>query len=364
MQTRSRFLTLSLMALALVFVGAGCIQIKGSGSNVTAYGLWKSMDGGENWEQVTALPTARGVGNIQGVQIHELIQDPSDRFALYAGTITDGLFYTYDGAESWQRIREPNLREGRVRSLAVDPNNKCTVYATRAQRLFKSTDCGRTFNKEAYVDARGDVILTDVEVDWFNPNVVYLANTEGEVLRSNNAGGSWTTIYRANSAINDLMIDAKDSRWLLLSTARRGVHLSQDGGSTWVDVLKDDRYDDLDNARQTYDLVQDARGDYTWLATKYGLLLSRDRGQSWSAVQLLTPPGDVEITALAVDPKRGERLIYGAGTTLYLTENAGENWDTERMPVNARASQLLFDADDSRVVYMGAKEVEKDPTLF
>lgn len=362
MQKRTTFLALIL--IAFVFLGAGCIQFKGSKNAGPVYGVWKSVDGGEKWERATKVPTPAGVGSIAAVSVQELALDPSDRFALYLASDENGMLYTYDGAAGWTQVREPSLSEGRVRAVAVDPKDKCTVYVTRGQRLYKSEDCSRTFNSEMYVDNRASVILTDVEVDWFNSDIVYLTTTEGEVLKSSDGGRTWATAYRAKSHIRDLAIDTNDSRILLVATSRRGVHRSADGGLTWTDVLPAEMYKQFANIRTTRAIVQDDRGDYTWAVTEYGLIVSRDRGATWAAVPLVTPPGNVEVSAIAVNPRNGAHVAYAAGQTLYITQNGGVEWSTQKNPTTGQISSLIFDPVDERIIYLGSQKVEDEAALF
>ncbi|OGL71598.1 hypothetical protein A3C17_02770 [Candidatus Uhrbacteria bacterium RIFCSPHIGHO2_02_FULL_53_13] len=358
------FAKLGFGLLTLALFGAGCIQFTGGGTEAAKLGVFKSIDSAKSFEHSVALPTPQGVGSIASLGVRELVMDPSDRFALYLGTDENGLMYSYDGGAGWTQVREAALREGRVRAVAVDPSDKCTVYATRGQRLYKSEDCSRTFQSDTYVDPRQEVYLTDVEIDWFNSQVVYIANSEGEVHKSMNGGDTWQLVYRANGEINDLQIDVKDSRVLLAATAKRGVHRSGDGGVTWQRMLDDRLYPDLENIERTFELEQDKSGSYTWVSTEYGLALSRDQGQTWAPVVLITPPNQAVIHAMAVDANNGAHLIYASGSTLYVTEDAGVQWDTKRMPTTGLAGELLFDPSNAAVVYMGIAPVEKSPGIF
>lgn len=357
------FTKLSLMLGALMLVGAGCISFKGEADADAQFSVWKSVDGASTWQQMSAFPTAQGVASIANVEVHEMILDPSDRFAVYMGSIAQGMFYSYDGATSWQRVREPLLREGRIRAVAVDPSDKCTIYASRGQRLSKSEDCGRTFDTETYVEPRGDVIITDIEVDWFNSDVVYLANTKGEILKSVDGGNSWVTLYRNGGFIRDLVLDNTDSRVIMATTAKRGIKRTVDGGASWHDVLTDG-YDEYQGITEVWNLEQTADGSVYFATTAYGLIRSRDRGDTWETVPLLTPPGSSQIDAMAVDPRDGDHVVYVSGSTIYISVNGGERWDTENMPSSARANDLMIDPSDSSTVYMGLRAVEETGGLF
>ncbi len=354
---------IAVASMALVFLGAGCISFKG-GDGAVQLGMWKSVDGGEKWALASALPTPTGVASIVGVSVDELVIDPSDRFAMYMGTAQSGMFYSWDAAAGWDRPRSTELREGRIRSIAVSPNDKCTLYVSRGQKLHKSEDCGRTFNSESYVDSRINVVISDVQVDWFNPDNVYITTTDGDVIKSTDQGHSWATIYRAGGEIRELMIDRQDSRVLHVVTARRGLHRSTDGGLTWTDILKQDQYDKMTNVRRMTSIAQDAESKFIWAATEFGLIRSTDRGESWDAIPLLTKSGQATIGALAVNPQNGEHVTYTAGATIYTTHDGGAQWDTEKMPTAGRATELMFDPKEANVLYMGVRGVEKEGGLF
>ena len=76
------FVRFGLIFGALLLVGQGCLGFGGGGDG-NQFSVWKSVDGGANWEKQSALPTPSGVGDISSVEVNELIFDPSDPFALY-----------------------------------------------------------------------------------------------------------------------------------------------------------------------------------------------------------------------------------------------------------------------------------------
>jgi len=351
---KKSFLSLMFLLGGVVLLGGGCLSFSGSSDVVSQFSVWKTVDGTLTWQKMSVYPTPQGMGDISSVQVYEMIFDPSDKFAMYIGSQAQGLFYTYDGAASWMRVREPYLREGRIRSIAVDPHNKCVYYVSKGQKVSKTIDCGRTFDTEIFVDPRTNITFTDLEIDWFNSNVIYLANTAGEILRSSDGGGTWVTIYRGGRYMTDLEISNADSRIVMGATQKRGIVRSIDGGQNWESVLTDG-YESLKGSDEVQDIVQTRDGETIWVSTAYGLLVSNDRGETFGAVPLLTPPASSSISALAVDPNDGNHVVYVVGHTIYTTMNSGERWETEKMPVGAEATQLLIDPEDSSTVYMGVK---------
>ena len=92
-------------------------------------GVFKSVDGGENW-----TPVNDGLTNLW---ITSLAIDPQTPSTLYAGT-NDGAFVSLDGGLSWQAASEGLPDTPIVFSLAIDPQNPRRLYAgTYEQGLFR-----------------------------------------------------------------------------------------------------------------------------------------------------------------------------------------------------------------------------------
>lgn len=346
----------------LVLTGAGCISVKSSKNDSAALGVWKSVDGGSTWARASAVPTASGVGSFSKVAVSELVQDPSDQFAWYVGTDSSGVLMSLDGAASWQQPREPYVTSGRVRAIAVDPKMPCTVYVSRANRIAKSVNCLRSFDTEAYVDARAAAVITDIELDWYNPSAVYASTNEGDVLKSNDAGETWSVLLKAAGEVNDVLVDRSDSRIVLAAFTRNGLRRSIDGGETWADAFEGNKEMQKIAKRMTR-MAQDRSGAHTWAIAQGGLIHSQDHGATWEAMKTL-PTGEVAITALAVDPQNGTHVYMAAGGALYETSDGGVTWSAEKLPSGLPVIQLAFDLFNSKTLYLGFGQVEKTERLF
>ena len=86
----------------------------------TASGLFKSTDGGASWRNLIAI-------NVYSVAIN-----PRKPSTVYAGT-DDGVAKSTDGGDSWTPIPGG---PGRIRLLALDPQESDTVYAGGPGGLF------------------------------------------------------------------------------------------------------------------------------------------------------------------------------------------------------------------------------------
>ncbi|OGL66787.1 hypothetical protein A2856_03410 [Candidatus Uhrbacteria bacterium RIFCSPHIGHO2_01_FULL_63_20] len=332
--------------LALSLVGAGC-NIPGLGPKDAAKGpdggLWKSANAGSSWAQAVTLPGPKGVGTLANVNVLAFEADPSDASILYLGTRENGLFVSEDAAASWRQPRAATLREGAISAVAVDPKAGCTVYAARGARVMKSTDCLRGVT-DAYVDTRAKVEVAAVVVDWYDPNVVWLGLTNGDVLKSLDAGRSWRTVNATKANVSAILVSRADSRQVLVGTQKGGFFRTNDGGATWKQVDKELK--DFRNGNKVTALVGDKGSGTVIAATGYGLLKSRDFGATWEALTLLTAPGQVAVKAVAIDPKKADRLFYATAGTFYQSTDAGVTWSTRPLP-SAREPQVLQLAPDS-----------------
>jgi len=282
--------------------------------------------------------------------------DPSDHEVIYAGTKEGGLLWSEDAGASWRQPRDPALRQGAVRSVAVDPKDICTIYATVGTRLYRSLTCGRTF-QSTYEETRQNVVPRRVAVDWYNTETVYLGLSNGNLLKSSDHGMFWTNIFSGkNKAINDLLVSQADSRILLMGT-EQGVYRSMDSGLNWQNLSEALKaYKDGDTV---YAFAQDAKGETIVAATKYGLLRSKDFGETWEALKLVTAPGQVTIRTVVLHPGRPETIFYATASTLYKSEDGGVTWKTRKIPTKRVAAVLRMDPKQPEVLYLGALTIEK-----
>ncbi len=338
----------------VVLMGAGCFG--GGGTAVTSGGIWQSADAGKSWTQTAAVPTATGVSSLADVDVTAFAIDPQDSSTVYAGTLENGMFYSLDGGESWQRPEEPLARSGYVVGIGVSAKDVCTVFVAKADRVMKTENCGRTFEIESYVESASEVTITAMALDWYDPEIVWIGTSAGNVIRSLDGGASWTTMTRLDDEVTSLAISNTDSRIVLAGTKSSGMNRSTDSGVTWTNFEK--TLKDFKSSDRVYGFAQNANGSLVIMNTKYGLLSSKDQGLTWSGMSLISSSGEVRIYGLAIAPDSSDIIYYATSSTVNRSTTGGSAWTTSELPTTRAGYVLAIDPEDSMHIYLGSAGVD------
>ena len=161
-------------------------------------GLFKSTDGGDNWQPLTkGLPTnEQGLGRI-GVAVAP--SDPNRIYAMVEAPQLGGVYRSDDAGENWQRVNEERRVWGRGDDFAwvrVAPKDKDTIYVCNTS-LYKSTDGGKTFT--AFKGAPGGDDYHSVWINADNPDIILLGVDQGATITVN-GGKTWSSWYNQPTA--------------------------------------------------------------------------------------------------------------------------------------------------------------------
>jgi len=152
-------------------------------------GLYKSMDGGATWTELTeGLPEEKGK-----MAIDVCPSNPDKVYALIESDSEQekgGLFVSNDGGQSWRRVSADHRLVQRAWyyiEVFADPQDDNTVYVLSAPAL-RSIDGGRTW--ERLSGTHGD--YHDLWINPDNSRNLCIANDGGAAI-SFNYGESWST---------------------------------------------------------------------------------------------------------------------------------------------------------------------------
>jgi photosystem II stability/assembly factor-like uncharacterized protein len=153
-------------------------------------GVYKSTDGGANWNAVNDGLPPKHYGSIP---LSALTIDPKDPATLYAGTY-NGVFKSTKGGASWTATNSGLTQN--ITSLAIDPLNPSTLYAgTSYSGVFKSADAGSTWS--AVNPGLTALSVRSLAIDPKDPHRLYAA-TDG--------GGAFIITF-SDSAVTEFRFD-------------------------------------------------------------------------------------------------------------------------------------------------------------
>lgn len=349
------YLSSSLLICSLVLLGAGCLS--SSSSSSTTGGLWQTQNSGTSWTQLATLPQASGVGSIAGVNVTDIEIDPSDATVYYLATESTGMFFSYDAGTTWQRPDAKEAQTVSILDIEVNPESVCTIYVATSSSVMKTTDCMRSFTDVYKID-QTDEAITAFDIDWYNPSNIWLGNKQGSVVKSSDSGATWSVISRFSDDITDLEVSKADSRIVFVGTDRKGLFRSVDSGASWVEY-EDDLRKEFKDSDEVYGFAQTEDGTSVIMNTTYGLLISIDKGETWSALPLITEEGETRIWDVAFAPHNASAIYYTTSTTLYSSSTGGQSWVTEALPSSRTPFVVAVNPDDMTRVMVGFKLMDK-----
>jgi len=149
--------------------------------------FYKSTDGGNNFNQITNGLT----GN--GAWVAPIIQNPVNPNIFYCGM--QDVFRSTNKGNSWAQMGSLG-GGGEVLYIAAAPSNTNTVYASRINSLYRTTNNGVTWGNITAGLPVSTNQITNIAVDNTNPNNVYITlsgyTAANKVFYSNNGGATWT----------------------------------------------------------------------------------------------------------------------------------------------------------------------------
>jgi len=302
----------------------------GSGENVSGRhvgygdGVYRSLDGGATWENM-GLKDSEHIGMIA--------IDPRDSNVVYVaaqGPLWSaggdrGLFKTTDGGNNWERVLAGGDYTG-VNEVHLDPRNPDVVFAVRHQRLrnvaalinggpgsgiFKSTDGGETWRELTEGLPEEDKGKIGLAISPINPDVVYatieLGRRTGGFWRSENGGETWEkrSDYLSGGTGPHYYqeIFASPHQFDRIYQMDATLHISEDGGKTFVP--QPHGYKHGDHHAMAFDPKDP---DYLMYGTDGGLYESFDLGQTFRFVANLPV---TQFYKVAVDYDEPFYNVYG-----------------------------------------------------
>jgi photosystem II stability/assembly factor-like uncharacterized protein len=208
-------------------------------------GVFKSTDGGATWKKVLFRNANTGAVDIAidranpNVMYAALWEAFRKEYTMSSGGPGSGLYKSIDGGETWREItRNPGLPKGLVGKIGVatsaaDPKRVYALIENENGGLFRSDDAGATWtfvNGDRNIRQRA-FYYTHLYADPSNADRVYNANVS--FYRSDDGGKSLTSIGQGTHGdFHDLWINPDDPNHLVIANDGGGA-VTMTGGAPY-----------------------------------------------------------------------------------------------------------------------------------
>jgi photosystem II stability/assembly factor-like uncharacterized protein len=279
----------------------------------TLEGVYRTKDGGNSWDRISPANHA-DIKNVESIAV-----DPSNPDVVYAGT-WHLAWKTPDGGATWQHINKGMIDDSDVFSIIVDKANPSIVFASACSGIYKSESSGELFKKIQGIpfSARRTRVLKQ---DPTNASIVYAGTTEG-LWKSSDLGKTWKHVTNSDVVVNDVLVDPRNSQHVLLATDRMGILSSADGTQTFS----------ASNQGFSHRYIAAIEADHSDPKTIYvglindqelgGVFMSRDGGAHWQQRSIGLGARDV----FTLKQAGNGTLVAGTNRGMFLLEKNGATW--------------------------------------
>jgi hypothetical protein len=232
--------------------------------------LFRSADGGKTWQELSGLRSQDSAQAWQpgagGMCLHTIILDPVNPGRMFTAISAAGTFRSDDDGQSWrpanrglrsQGIPDPDAEVGHcVHHVTMHPSRPEVLYMQKHWDVMRSDNAG-----ESWTEVSGD-LPSDfgfvIGVHAHEPDTVYVVPIKSDsehyppegklrVYRSTTGGDDWEPLTNGlpqrNCYVNVLRdamaVDSLDSCGVYFGTTGGQVYASADAGDHWAPIVRD-----------------------------------------------------------------------------------------------------------------------------
>ncbi len=346
-------------------------------------GVWKSTDGGVNWEPIFDDQPVQSIG--------ALALAPSNPNVVWVGTgeahirshvsLGNGIYRSPDGGKTWAHLGLEAT--GRIARIVVHPQNPDVVwvcsqghsYGPQPERgVYKTTDGGKTWTLVLHVDPNTG--CSDLVMDFTNPNILFAGFWQIEIhtwgresggpgsgiYRTVDGGATWTRLRGSGLPARDhgkvaLAIAPSNPQhvYALIETGDgvpvRGqptesgeLWASLDGGDRWTLVSYDRQLAGRTHYYSRVVVQPDNENEAYFLSGAFSKTL--DGGRTTVDVGFGSSPGG-DNHDMWIDPKNPDRMIVVNDGGVSISTTRGRTWYRLQLPI----AQMYHATTDTRIPY-------------
>ncbi|QUW04603.1 glycosyl hydrolase [Chloracidobacterium validum] len=322
----------------------------------TGGGVWKSTDGGVNWQPL-------GDGTFRAGSVGALAVAPSDPNVIYVGmgehtwrgnmSHGDGVYKSTDAGRTWRRVGLGATRH--IARIRVHPSNPEVVYVAamghgfgpnEERGVYRSTDGGKTWQRILFVSAKAG--CADLAMDPTNPRILYAGMWEAQrgpyfftsggpgsgLWKSVDGGDTWQDLTRKpglpKGTLGKICVTVSpvnsDRLWASVEADEGGIFRSDDGGNTWTRTTGDR------NLRQRAWYFSRVQADPKDANVVYALNVQWHRSSDGGRTFTPMPTTHADHHDLWIAPDDPQRMILGNDGGASVSTDGGRSWTEQDQP--------------------------------
>ena len=356
---------------------------------VSSIGLFRTEDGGDNWNLVHYDPIAWGVtygiaptdtlyfwgltglwsSYDEGLAFQRIFEgdvtafapDPRQDRTLWVGIYPHGVLYSTNGGISWEARGLGLPDDAWPATLVIDPTTDLILYAVLSDgRVFKTTNTGVNWTESSNgLPTTRPAPPYTLAIHPFAPNVLLYSHFTGPGTgyRSTDGGETWSQVYidpSLDATITDLAFAPHISGTVYASWGGGNylTGISTDGGATWLPVALKGRED------SPVSIALDPTSGLPAYLGKIssGVKRSRDGGQTWDlATYGITGLPILDIAAVSGRPETVFVANHGAGG--FASDNAGYSWRQLDLPYSYSMAVVIDPQYPDRIYISPGRDI-------
>ena len=350
-------------------------------------GVWRTTDGGITWKPIFEHVGPMSIGAIAVSQ-----QDPS---IVWVGTGEpnnrntsswgNGVYKSTDAGDTWTPVGLADTQH--IGQIEIDPRNPNVVYVAalghlwgpnEERGLYKTSDGGKTWARVLFVNQ--DTGVVDVKVDPVSPDTIYAATYQrrrtafgfnggdpaSALYKSIDGGATWQKLTHDLPYANGgdtgrigIALYRKDPRIVYAEIEHskgNGLYRSEDRGATWKKMSSVNPnpayfsrfWIDPNNDLRLYIAASQSTG------VMAGITVSEDGGRTFQpGLGDLVHP---DFHAMWIDPANSRHIVIGVDGGIYVSRNAGADWEHLNQIRIGQAYQVGYDMSQPYHVCAGYQD--------
>jgi photosystem II stability/assembly factor-like uncharacterized protein len=232
--------------------------------------LFKTVDGGQTWQELPGLRSAKGnlwQPGAGGMCLHTIVLDPNRPDRIFVAISAAGAFRSDDEGKTWLpanaglkspfELPDPDAQVGHcVHRIAMHPSRSNVLFMQKHWDVMRSDNAG-----ESWQEVSGNLPSDfgfPIQVHAHEPETIYVVPIKSDsehyppdaklrVYRSRRGGNEWEALTQGlpqkdcyvNVLRDAMAVDSLEPCGVYFGTTGGQVYGSADNGDTWNPIVRD-----------------------------------------------------------------------------------------------------------------------------